>query len=99
MRPRWADRSASSWSAVARVVLAGDALTTVHGHGAVRRRPVGARPPPRARPRRRRGRSARRTFIFQPTIGVEETFTTNANFDRGSEREADVVTMIRPGFV
>ena len=87
--------------AVVRVVLAGSALYALcdgaaaqYGGG-----PSGPAPSPFA-PAPTPGQEPRRTFIFQPTIGVEETFTTNANFDRGSlEREADAVTIIRPGFV
>jgi uncharacterized protein (PEP-CTERM system associated) len=46
------------------------------------------------------GEGPRRTTIFTPTIGIEETLTSNANFDRGiSEPKADLVTTISPGFL
>jgi len=46
------------------------------------------------------GDAPRRTTIFTPTIGVEETFTSNANFDRGiTTPKADIVTTISPGFL
>ena len=36
---------------------------------------------------------------FRPTIAVDATFTTNANFDRArNEKESDFVTQIAPGF-
>lgn len=53
---------------------------------------------PRLEPGVPRG-TAQRAFFFEPTLAVEETLTSNANFDRGSsERRADFVTMIAPGF-
>jgi uncharacterized protein (PEP-CTERM system associated) len=46
------------------------------------------------------GAAPRRTTIFTPTISVEETLTSNANFDRGiGTPKADLVTTITPGFV
>ena len=53
---------------------------------------------PRLEPGVPRG-TGQRAFFFEPTLAVEETLTSNANFDRGSsERRADFVTMIAPGF-
>jgi uncharacterized protein (PEP-CTERM system associated) len=57
--------------------------------------PIGSRPSVDLTP----GPPARQGLRFEPWIGLEETLTSNADYDRSTQQHrADLVTQITPGF-